>query len=106
MTKPKEVHWSRVRRFSGPDLPKTPDLVRLAQHDLGKFKIREFQAWRVGDQGQVQLLVGWRGFEDSRSTWEDISQLIEDAPYRVRNYLAEHAEGHPPLQEVYDSEYE
>ena len=27
-------------------------------------------------------------------------------PYRVRNYLAENAEGHPPLQEVYDSEYE
>ena len=39
-------------------------------------------------------------------TWEDIAQLIEDAPYRVRNYLAENATGHPPLQKVYDAAYE
>ena len=35
-----------------------------------------------------------------------MSRLIEDAPYRVRNYLADNAEGHPPLQAVYDDEYE
>ena len=47
----------------------------------------------------MQLLVKWHGFEDDESTWEDIAQLIEDAKYRVRNYLAENAAGHPPLQE-------
>ena len=55
---------------------------------------------------QVQLLVAWHGFEDDRSTWEDISRLVEDDPYRVRNYLADNDEGHPPLQQVYDEEYE
>ena len=50
--------------------------------------------------------VAWFGFEDDRSTWEPISQMIEDAVYKVRNYLAENAEGHPPLQAVYDAEYE
>ena len=62
--------------------------------------------WRVGSAGEVQLLVSWHGFEDHDNSWEDISRLIEDAPYRVRNYLAENAAGHPPLQEVYDAEYE
>ena len=63
-------------------------------------------AWRVGTKVQVQLLVAWHGFEDGDNTWEDIGRLLEDAPYRVRNYLAENAAGHPPLQKVYDEEFE
>ena len=46
------------------------------------------------------------GFKAHDDTWEDIAQLIEDAPYRVRNYLDENATGHPPLQKVYDAAYE
>ena len=60
----------------------------------------------MGPAGTVQLRTVWHGFETHDDTWEDIAGLIEDAPHRVRNYLAENAEGHPPLQEVYDSEYE
>ena len=56
--------------------------------------------------GTVQLLVSWHGFEECDNSWEDIANLIEDDVYRVRNYLAANAEGHPPLQEVYDAEYE
>ena len=63
-------------------------------------------AWRVGPKGTVQFLVTWHGFEDCDNTWEDIAQLIEDAPYRVHNYLAENVTGHPPLQKVYDAEYD
>ena len=103
---PKPVHWTRARRFAGKEFTASPRLIRLAQHDLGKFRLRDFLAWRVGDTGKVQLLAAWHGFEDERSTWEPIEQLVEDAPYRVRNYLAAHAEGHPPLQQVYDELYE
>ena len=103
---PKPVHWTRARRFAGKEFTASPRLIRMAQHDLGKFRLRDFLAWRVGDQGKVQLLAAWHGFEDERSTWEDIEQLVEDAPYRVRNYLAAHADGHPPLQQVYDDLYE
>ena len=60
----------------------------------------------MGPEDTVQLLVSWHGFEAHDNSWEDISQLIEDAPYRVRNFLAENAEGHPPLQQVYDDECE
>lgn len=91
-----------MRRFAGKDFDVTPKIIRSAHHDWGKFKIRDFLGWRVEDEGEVQLLVAWVGFEDERSTWENISQLIEDDVYRVRNYLADNAEGHPPLQEVYD----
>ena len=103
---PKPVHWTRARRFAGKDFTTTPALIRSAQHDLAKFKIREFAGWRVGNNGEVELLVAWHGFEDARSTWEPVSQMIADAPYRVRNYLSQNAEGHPPLQAVYDNEYD
>ena len=81
-------------------------MIKSAQHDMTKFKIRDFVAWRVGPKGQVQLLVAWYGFEDGDNTWEDIGRLLEDDPYRVRNYLTENAAGHPPLQKVYDDEFE
>ena len=71
---------------------------------MGKFKIKDFVGWRVGDEGTVELLVEWHGFE--QPSWEPIEQMIEDAVYRVRNYLTDNAPGHPPLQEVYDAEYE
>ena len=104
--KPKAVHWTRCRRFAGKEFHASPRMIKSAQHDMAKFKIRDFVAWRVGPKGQVQLLVAWYGFEDSDNTWEDIGRLLEDAPYRVRNYLAENAAGHPPLQKVYDEEFE
>ena len=104
--KPVAVHWTRVKRFAGKEFSRTPQLTKSAQHDFGKFKIEEFTGWRVGPDGTVQLLVSWHGFESCDNTWEDIHQLIEDAPYRVRNFLAENANGHPPLQQVYDEAYE
>lgn len=104
--KPVAVHWTRVKRFAGKEFTRTPQLIKSAQHDFAKFKINEFVGWRVGPAGTVQLLVSWHGFEAHDNTWEDIAQLIDDAPYRVRNFLAENAAGHPPLQQVYDDEYE
>ena len=104
--KPVAVHWTRLKRFAGKEFARTPQLIKSAQHDFGKFKIDEFVGWRVGPAGAVQLLVSWHGFEAHDNSWEDIDQLIEDAPYRVRNFLAENAEGHPPLQQVYDDECE
>ena len=104
--KPKAVHWTRCRRFAGKDFHATPALVKSAQHDFGKFRIRDFLAWRMGEGGTVEMLVAWHGFDDEGSSWEPIEQLLEDAPYRVRNYLAENASGHPPLQQVYDSAFD
>lgn len=47
---PKPVHWTRVRRFAGKEFHATPKIIRSAHHDWGKFKIRDFLGWRVGDE--------------------------------------------------------
>ena len=50
---PKPVHWTRARRFAGKEFTTSPRLIRSAQHDLGKFRLRDFLAWRVGEGGKV-----------------------------------------------------
>ena len=55
--KPVAVHWTRLKRFAGKEFVRTPQLIKSAQHDFGKFKIDEFVGWRVGPAGAVQLLV-------------------------------------------------
>ena len=104
--KPKPVHWTRVRLFAGKDFTRTPAIIKSAQHDVDKFKIEELCGWRVGPEGQVQLLVSWYGFESYDNTWEDITQVIDDNPYRVRNFLRQNAAGHPPLMKVYKELYD
>ena len=38
------VHWTCCRRFAGKDFTVTPALIKLVQHDFGKFKIKDFFA--------------------------------------------------------------
>ena len=56
--KPKPVHWTRCQRFAGKDFFASPRMIKSAQHDLTKFKIHNFVAWRAGPKGTVQLLAG------------------------------------------------
>ena len=42
--KPVAVHWTRLKRFAGKEFVRTPQLIKSAQHDFGKFKIDEFVA--------------------------------------------------------------
>ena len=54
---PKPVHWTRARRFAGKEFTASPRLIRTAQHDLGKFRLRDFLAWRVGEGSKIELLA-------------------------------------------------
>ena len=82
----KRVHWTRMKRFAGPDFGNTADLIEGAQHDLHKFYVESFVDWKmVGDDRH--LLVQWRGL---KQTWEDAVQLHEDVPEKVMDYLREH----------------
>ena len=82
--KVKPVHWTMMKRFAGPDFHRTPDLVTSAQHDRHKFYVDGFADWKQLDDGEVELLVDWRG---GAQTWEPVSQLHEDVPEKVMAYL-------------------
>ena len=42
--KPKPVHWTRCKRFAGKEFHATPQMIKSAQHDMAKFKIRDLVA--------------------------------------------------------------
>ena len=91
----KPVHWTRMKRFGGSELGTVADLITSAQHDQQKFYIEDFKDWRGKGDGDVEILVQWRGLE---ATWEPIRQLHEDVPERVMKFLRENAYDNPVLQ--------
>ena len=91
----KPVHWTRIKRFAGPELGVTTEIVASAQHDQQKFYVEEFKDWREVGDGGVELLVQWRGLE---ATWEPVERLNEDVHYQVLKYLRENADDNPVLR--------
>ena len=55
-----------------------------ALHDLQRFKVEAFEDWGFDDDGNVQVLVRWRGFDESERTWEPMGQLHEDVEVLLR----------------------
>ena len=88
--KVKPVHWSRMKRFADATFPVNERLTRTAVNDCQKFEVDGFQAWRVDDDGDIQLKVRWHGFQSQDDTWEDVARLYDDVPVLVTNYLSEH----------------
>ena len=88
--KPTEVH-ARMKRFAGKEFFCSPDIVHLAQHDSGTFEVEEIVDWKIGDSHQVELLIHWKGWEETDRTWEIPEVLHEDIQNTVLNYLRDHA---------------
>ena len=93
----KPVHWTRLKRFGGSELGTVAELVVIAQHDQQKFYVDSIKDWRVKGDGDVQLLVQWRGLE---ATWEPVRQLYEDVPEKVMKFLRENAADNPVLKRL------
>ena len=72
----------------------------LAQHDKQRFKVDSFADWSVNTDGEVDLLVKWRGHDDTNNTWEPLLQLVADVPALVANYVKENT-GWPDLDREY-----
>ena len=94
------VHWRRMRRLAGPGVHITKELVEGAQHDKQKFLVDKFEDWVVNTEGEVDLLVKWRGHDDDNNTWEPLEQLVADVPVLVANYVKEN-KGWPDLERAH-----
>ena len=75
-------------------------MVEGAQHDLQKFKVEKFLDWTVNTDGEVDMLVQWRGHDDTNNTWEPLTQLVADVPALVTKYVKMNA-GWPDLDREY-----
>ena len=86
-----------MKRFAGPEFATTVELINSAQHDRQKFYIDDMRDWRQLEDGTIEILVKWRGFEE---TWEPAEELFKDVPEKVMKFLRENSSGNPPLQEL------
>ena len=85
----KKVSWKKCRRIAGPDLQISQAVQNSALNDLQTFKVDYFVDWGFDDEGKVQLLVHWQGFDESERTWQPMQELWEDVKVMVDQYVAE-----------------
>lgn len=78
MDRVKPVHWTRIKKFAGPEFATTVALTNRAQHDRQKFYIDDMRDWRMLENGAIEILVKWRGFEE---TWEPALELCRTRTY-------------------------
>ena len=83
-----EVHWSKMRRLAGPEMPVDEEIQASALHDRQRFKVERFDDWLV-DDGEAELLVRWLHHSEEERTWEPLAQLLEDVPVLVTKYVDE-----------------
>jgi hypothetical protein len=90
------VHISRVRFYCDKHLHVTSDIVEQYAYDCQKYEVERLLDLRK-DQGRLELLVSWKGFEDVDNSWEPASQLIQDVPHLCRDFVVPR----PELRDAY-----
>jgi hypothetical protein len=87
-TKQYPVHWRKMKRLAGPDLPINDEVVLGAQHDTQRFMVDHFKEWSINTDGEVDVLVHWQRHEDDEEdTWEPLEQLVKDVPAMIAKYV-------------------
>ena len=95
-TKEHPVHWRKMRRLAGADLPMSVAVELSAKHDIQRFLVDHFIEWSINTDGEVDVLVQWQGHDDEElRTWEPLEQLVEDVPVLIEKYVRE--DGHHQL---------
>lgn len=80
------MHAQRLKLYCDASLNCTEDLRNQAAYDDQNY-VTSFLNFRETDEGGLQLLTCWMGFERNRSTWEDVRAMHHDVPAMVMAYL-------------------
>jgi transposase InsO family protein len=84
--KQKSYHPAFMKRFADKDLFMSPELLAyVADNDKG-YEIDRILRHRNRD-GEWQLLIQWKGLDESESSWERMRTVAETAPVAVRGYV-------------------
>ena len=97
----KTVHAARVRFYDGKSFQISEEVKKVYTFNRGVFEIDKIIGLRVTGQ-DYEMLVFWRGFEISDSTWESVKELYTDVPTRVVEYLAQEKDTNPLAEHLYE----
>ena len=85
-----KVHVVRIRPFAnGPlgDAASVDEMQRSCLRDFPDNYVSRLLAQRAGANGEMEIRVRWLGFTSAFDTWEPISNLVEDVPDMVQQFL-------------------
>ena len=63
------------------------ELIESTQNDVQRFKVQKFFDWSVNTDGEVDILVQWRGHDGINNIWDPIQQLVYDVSTMVIKYI-------------------
>jgi len=83
------VHGSRLKFFRNSEFEITEETENYLAFQDGEYcVVDEIQDINMQD-GEVKLLVKWRGFDDEEPGWESLALMREDVPQLVTEFLEE-----------------
>ena len=102
----RNVHVTRIRRFSGMHLNVTAQIQTSIDRDFPANEVQAITAHKINKRdGQLYLEVQWLGFTKAERTWEPAEQLHQDVPEHVRAYTFEHKR-YRPCEYFFQRHYE
>ncbi|XXQ36816.1 Integrase catalytic domain-containing protein [Plasmodiophora brassicae] len=88
-TDTRTVHGDRVRLYEHGKVNATEELKRQMDYDNERFAIEVFKDCRHSPEtGELELLIGWKGFSEAEDSWEPICRLAMDVPKLVKAHAA------------------
>jgi hypothetical protein len=81
-------HVSRMKLFAAKDLLVTQDLLDHVAYVEGGQIVEELHDCRF-DKAQKHwtILVKWMGLSEAETTWEPVTNLVDDVPVLVHNFV-------------------
>ena len=89
------VHIVRIRRFSNGLLGTPADaraIEQAALHDYPDNVVQRFLGHKTDAKGIFRLKVRWLGYDSAHDSDEPITNMVQDVPNLVQEYLAEHSD--------------
>jgi hypothetical protein len=84
-------HASRTKLFAAKDLLVTQDLLDHFAYVKGGHIVEELRDCRFDKALKLwTVLVEWMGLSEAETTWEPVTNLVEDVPVLARNFVLEH----------------
>lgn len=93
------VHGSRLKLFRNKDYEVTTDTLEQLAFQDGEYCIVEKIIDIRKKDGDIQIQVQWRGFDDEDTTWEEYSVMKDDIPGLVDDFINEVRDNGTPRQQ-------
>jgi hypothetical protein len=83
-----EVHASRLKYFAAANLDVTEEINEHVSRQGMTLAVNAIVAHKYNTRTRMwELLVSWKGLQPIQDSWEPLSDMYEDVPAMVEEYI-------------------